>query len=356
SRSSAAPRPSARPSSWRCRAPTPTPPRLLEAQQRADSAGVRERARAEPDDRAAVRERQADRRVGAVRPLLERRPVERAGAVDPGHAAAVAAEVDGPVGRLVEEQHVDSRIRRRLERLLPPGGGPPAAAAFLLETQERLLLPAGTRLVEERPRGLQQLARPGVGLGPDPADERLARLLRELRLEVAPQLLRRDPDDHEPGAAANAAVELAADRLQVLLDEVLDVALVAGLRPPSLVVLPGLLLGLVGHLLEAPAAQAVDRPPLPGDVHDEGAVASPEVRRERREVQVLPHAHRIAARLAERHGAEEAVRGRGEHGEATCAVAVELVAPPGAEAREVGAEREPAVAGRRPALGGLLGL
>ena len=79
-----------------------------------------------------------------------------------------------------------------------------------------------------------------------------ARLVRELRRELAAHLLRRDDDHVRRAAAAHGAVDLLADRLQVLQHDVLDVTLVARLRPAALVVPAGHLFGLVRDLPRRP--------------------------------------------------------------------------------------------------------
>ena len=63
----------------------------------------------------------------------------------------------------------------------------------------------------------------------------------------------------------HGAVELRGDVLQVLGDELLDVALVARLRPAALVVAARLVLGAVDDLLEPPGAQPEDLAALAAD-------------------------------------------------------------------------------------------
>ena len=80
------------------------------------------------------------------------------------------------------------------------------------------------------------------------------------------------------------------------MDEVLDVPLVARLRPSPLVVLPRLLFGLVDDLGETPRLQAIDGAPLAGDDRDEVAVP-PGLTGERRDVEPSPDPSYVARGL-----------------------------------------------------------
>jgi hypothetical protein len=82
------------------------------------------------------------------------------------------------------------------------------------------------------------------------ADDGGLRLVREAVHELAPSLFGRDEHDPRAARAAELLVERLGDVLAVLLDEVLDVPLVARLRPAALVMASGLLLAAVDDLLE----------------------------------------------------------------------------------------------------------
>ena len=62
-----------------------------------------------------------------------------------------------------------------------------------------------------------------------PADERVARLVRELLGEAASHLLRADEHDLRRVHPPATAIELLRNALQVLVDELVDVPLVARL-------------------------------------------------------------------------------------------------------------------------------
>ena len=164
-------------------------------------------------------------------------------------------------------------------------------------------------------------------------------------------------DDHHLQATRSARllVDLMADRLQVLLHEVLDVPLVARLRPATLAVLPRRLLALVDDLDEPAAGGAVDAASLPREDGDEAPVV-PELPRERRDREFAPDPHEIAHGLGQRQRPELPVGGRREHRHALRAVALELVVPPGPDARQVVAQSQPAVPRRAVGIRRLLEL
>ena len=122
----------------------------------------------------------------------------------------------------------------------------------------------------------------------------------------------------------NDAVELRGDVLQVLRDELLDVPLVARLRPAALVVPSRLLLGPVDDLLEPAAAEPEDLPALAPDERDERAVVAADERRERREVEAAADVARRRAPARRPATGRTEVAGN-EHGEPARAVAIELV-------------------------------
>src|SRR5205814_9928709 len=98
-------------------------------------------------------------------------------------------------------------------------------AALLPPARDRRADARDPRPLEVRPCNLEQLERGGARPGVGPPDDRLARLDRQRALDLGAQLVGRD--DHELRAAgpAHTLVDLAADRLQVLGDELLDVPL-----------------------------------------------------------------------------------------------------------------------------------
>gem|GEM_PF-5927279 len=100
--------------------------------------------------------------------------------------------------------------------------------------------------------------------------------------------------------AAHALVQLLPDGLQVLHDEVLDVALVARLRPAALAVSARDVVALVDDFLEVAAGEAVDRPALAGDDGDQSAVVAAEAARDRAEVERGADLDGVANRLRQR--------------------------------------------------------
>jgi hypothetical protein len=82
----------------------------------------------------------------------------------------------------------------------------------------------------------------------------------------------------------------------MLLDELLDVALVATLRPPALVVLTGLLVVVLRYLLEAPGTQPIELSLLATDDGDDRSVRVRDERYERREVEAVPDSDAVPER------------------------------------------------------------
>ena len=100
-------------------------------------------------------------------------------------------------------------------------------------------------------------------------------------LELALQLLRADDDHSRELEPAQLPLQLCGDRLQVVLRELVDVALVPRLRPAALVVLARLFLREVGDLLEPPGAQPVEAQ-LAADVRHDRTLSAADERDERR--------------------------------------------------------------------------
>ena len=95
-----------------------------------------------------------------------------------------------------------------------------------------------------------------------PADHRLPHVVRKCLFELRPRVLGADDDDPRELAFAALTLEVLGDVPQVPLGELVDVALVARLRPAALVVAAGRLVVLVDQLLEAGGAEAEDLPAL----------------------------------------------------------------------------------------------
>src|SRR3954471_11339149 len=108
------------------------------------------------------------------------------------------------------------------------------------------------------------------------------------------------------------------------MDDVLDVTLEARLRPPALVVLSGRLLGVVGDLDEAAAAQPVEIAALAPDDRDEGALAAADERHERRQIEALVDPDLVLDRARQRERPPEIVESGGEDSEPVGAVALEV--------------------------------
>ena len=114
-----------------------------------------------------------------------------------------------------------------------------------------------------------------------------------LRHGGSPPRLRCDEHELEVAGSARAPVELRPHRLQVVVDELLDVALVARLRPAARLVLPLRLLRLVDLLLEPAAPQAEDATLLARDHRDERAVAAAHRPGERHQVELPAEVHGV---------------------------------------------------------------
>ncbi len=109
--------------------------------------------------------------------------------------------------------------------------------------------------------------------------------MRERFLELRPRLLRGDDHQRRPALLANLAVERLGDVFQVVVHELLDVPLVARLRPAALVVPARLVLEMLDDLFQAAGVKAIDITALAADDGDEGTLAPADERNERREVE-----------------------------------------------------------------------
>ena len=137
---------------------------------------------------------------------------------------------------------------------------------------------------------------------------------------------------------------VAADVLQVLLDELLDVALVAPLRPAALIVLSRHLVAVVGDLLEPPVGEPEDPAPLAIQLRDERLPLGRHERQERGERELAVGLDVVLDGVRHGHDAPEVLAGRDEHSHAERAVAVELGVGPLADAIDPGPDGALAVA------------
>ena len=172
-------------------------------------------------------------------------------------------------------------------------------------------------------------------LGGRPADERALRRCGEHFLELGAGLVIGDDDHLRRGHPPDAAVDLPGHVAQVLGDELFDVPLEPRLRPASLIVAAGHLLGAVGDLVETPRVQPEEVAALTADEGDERPVAPTHERHERREVELASDVDAV------RHGLDQCARpphvveARREHREPVRALALELVREPLADSLEV---------------------
>ena len=136
------------------------------------------------------------------------------------------------LGALAEEQQLDPRVRRGLERRRPAGGRRPFLPSSSLQRSTTSVSLLGPPALEHRRGDAQQLRRLGVRLGMGDAGDHGAGLLREEARELAPRLLVGDDDDLRLPQAPHEAVELVRHPLQVLVDELVGVPLQPCLGQP----------------------------------------------------------------------------------------------------------------------------
>ena len=172
-------------------------------------------------------------------------------------------------------------------------------------------------------------------LGRGPADEPAFDLSRQHLLEVGAHVLRTHEHDVRALEPSEAGVERVRDPAPVPFDDLVDVALVARLRPAALVVSPGHVLGLVCDLEEPPAAQAEHLAALAADRCDEDPVAAPDEPGERRKVELARDLHVVLHRLGKRQRAPEVVEPCREDADPPGAVAIEPVVEPGRDPIDV---------------------
>ena len=150
---------------------------------------------------------------------------------------------------------------------------------------------------------------------------------------------------------ADASIELFRDFLQMLVDERLDVSLVARLRPATLVMPSGRLVELVDELLELSGAQDVDGSTLPADHGDQRSLTTADERDERGKVELPTHSDLVGDRIAEGQRSPRVVESRAEDRHAAGTVAVEIALEELSDPSEVTSERFPLLV--RQLMGGL---
>ena len=121
----------------------------------------------------------------------------------------------------------------------------------------------------------------------------------------------------------------------MLLHELLDVPLVARLRPAALVVPAGLLLEVVADLLQPPCLQPVQVSLLAPDDGDDRPVRARDDGNERREEEVPADLEAVGHGLGQGDRRPEVVEARGEDRRRLRAVTVEVVVEPARDPLEV---------------------
>ena len=133
------------------------------------------------------------------------------------------------------------------------------------------------------------------------------------------------------------------------VDDRLDVALVARLRPAALVVTAGNVRRLVHERDQPAAAEPIDVAALPSDVRHERTVPAPDEADERRQVELLRDPRLVLDRPRQQKRQEEVVELRREHRNAPDALAAELALEPALDPLEIARERLPLVVRERRA-------
>ena len=234
------------------------------------------------------------------------------------------------------EQELDAPVGSGFERFRPAGGAEGVLAHFLAPTLDGLGLLGRAPLVDERLHDLTELSVGRVRVGARPPDHGVLELGREDVGELRPRLVAGDDDDPRASEPPEEPLELLRDSLVVLEVEVLDVALVAGLRPAALVMPPLRLLGTVGDLLEPAAAQREHAALLAADDGDDRAVPAADQRHERAEQEVVGDAGGVRDPPRQREHAPDIVQPRREDRQPMSTVTIELLLEELAEPLEVG--------------------
>ena len=180
-------------------------------------------------------------RVGQhVLPFAGRRPVGGArGRARDGEEPAPGAHDPGGAGALVEQERLDALLGERQQGVGHPGrrAAVVAAGQALLESREEPVLALARDAVEDLGGGRPDLVGGRVlDVDGDVAGDPAAQVGRQRRLGGVQRLLRRAQDEAGGATRAQQAGGGLRDGLEVLVDVVLDGALVARLRPAALVV------------------------------------------------------------------------------------------------------------------------
>jgi hypothetical protein len=175
-----------------------------------------------------------------------------------------------------------------------------------------------------------------VRVGVRPADHGRPRCAREELGELGARLARGDDHDLCGALAPEDLVELLGDAAQMSVRKLVDVTLIAGLRPATLVVPARLLFRSICGFLEAARAQAVEVPALASDHGDERALPLADDRDERGQVELVVHLHCIGNRRSQRKRPPEVVDRSAEDGKPADAVAFELRLDEASDAIQVG--------------------
>jgi thioredoxin reductase (NADPH) len=301
-------------------------------------------------DGSAVDQRLVNGEVQPVIRALHARPVERALAALGRNTAATRTAGGRPVRALLEEEQFDALVGGRLERLLPPGSGPPAPPDLFSPALEHRGFLLDAPALEHRSGQLQELRRLGMSLRVRPADDRRLGFLGEQVVELGARLLR--GEDHDLGMMKppDEPIQLVRHLTQVLLYELLDVPLVARLRPAALIVLPGLILGVIRDLLESAGMQTVELAALASDEDNQCALSPADEGDERREIELPPHLGVVRNRLGQRKGPPDVVEAGAENRQSVSAVAREFALVVLADAIEISLEADALVVSELPAV------
>jgi len=301
-------------------------------------------------DGSAVDERLVNGEVQPVIRALHARPVEWTLAALSRDTAAVRAAGGRPVRALPEKKEFDTLVGGRLERLRPPGGGPSVAPDLLSPALENGGLLLDAPALEHRGGQLQELRRLGMRFRMCPADDRGLGFLGEQIVELGASLLGGEDDDLGMMKPPNEPIEPVRNLTQVLLDELLDVALVARLRPAALIVLPRLVLRVILDLLESAGMQAVELAALSSDDDHQRAFPPTDEGNKRREIELAPHLGVVRDRLGQREWPPDVVEASAEDRQTVRAVARELALVVLADPIEVSLEADALVMSELPAV------
>ena len=316
--------------------------RTTAGQESADAGdGVEVVAAPHGPDRPAVGERLVDREVEAVLRVLELVPVEGALGTFERETAARRAALGGMVRAFAEEEQLDPSIGGGLQRVRPAGRAAPVSSVLRDPALDELLLALGAPALEHGHGHLEKLGGLRVSLGVRDPRDRGARVLRHEVDKLGAGLLGGDHDDARAVQPAHDPVEHVGDPAQVLVGELVGVALKARLRPAALVVAPRLLLRVVGEVLEPSAAEPVEAPLLAAHDEDEGTLAPADQRHEWGEVEALAHTNVVRNDLSERERPPDVVEPGAEDGQPVGALPLELRLEVAPDALEVVAQGEP---------------